>query len=356
MTMEERFGLRIPKMLKGKVVPVINVKVESLRGVVSPFTQELISVGVEAAVHIATPLEVSLSQESSQLSLDIKLPEEVSERNEVEAIHMFITPYTVKKNLKMIRPPSKESTMKPILSGTPLKKADIPIGKLIAMAGKVEYKSDAKYNDLMSYVSMIKQHNLMSFLNTYYLPSTIRMSLMKMTKSQEASSPLKVQSMAGLMVSEAKSAEAEVTDMHHIQEVCKSVYPRNTQGYTSCVFKLSALEAVEETVSQMCRVAPFNGCQRYEQICRNAVHLCEEHYTSAECRRKSETCFKRLLNVQSLHKTMQQLESGSVVSVVLGAQLRTEQGVAHHESQTAFSVGMKKEESSSSSAQIVKLV
>lgn len=377
MVMEERFGLRIPKMLKGKVVPVINVKVESIRGVVSPFTQELISVGVEAAIHMATPLEMSLSQESSQLSLDIKLPEEVSERNEVEAIHMFITPYTVKKNLKMIRPPSKESTMKPVLSGTPLKKADIPIGRMIAMAGKIEYESDAKYNDLWSYVKMIKQHNLHSLYNSFFLPSTVRMSstriildprqsqtkeitlslsLMKMTKSQEASSPLKVQSMAGLMVNEAKSAEAEVTDMHHIQEVCKSVYPRNTQGYTNCVFKLSALEAVEETVSQMCRIAPFNGCQRYEQICRNAVHLCEEHYTSTECRRKSETCFKRLLNVQSLHKTMQQLESGSVVSVVLGAQLRSEQGVAHHESQTAFSVGMKKEESSSSSAEIVKLV
>mgnify|MGYP001168426361 FL=1 len=377
MVMEERFGLRIPKMLKGKVVPVINVKVESIRGVVSPFTQELISVGVEAAIHMATPLEMSLSQESSQLSLDIKLPEEVSERNEVEAIHMFITPYTVKKNLKMIRPPSKESTMKPVLSGTPLKKADIPIGRMIAMAGKIEYESDAKYNDLWSYVKMIKQHNLHSLYNSFFLPSTVRMSstriildprqsqtkeitlslsLMKMTKSQEASSPLKVQSMAGLMVKEAKSAEAEVTDMHHIQEVCKSVYPRNTQGYTNCVFKLSALEAVEETVSQMCRIAPFNGCQRYEQICRNAVHLCEEHYTSTECRRKSETCFKRLLNVQSLHKTMQQLESGSVVSVVLGAQLRSEQGVAHHESQTAFSVGMKKEESSSSSAEIVKLV
>ena len=73
--------------------------------------------------------------------------------------------------------------------------------------------------------------------------------------------------------------------------------------------------------------------------------MCEENYSSTECRRNSETCFKRLLNIQALHKTMEKLESGSVVSVVLGAQLRTEQGVAHHESQTAVSVGMKKEES-----------
>ena len=280
MTMEERFGLRIPKMLKGKVVPVVNVKIESLRGVVSPFTQELISVGVEAAVHMATPLEMTLSQESSQLSLDIKLPEEVSERNEVEAIHMFVTPYTVKKNLKMLRPPSKESTMMPVLSGEPLKQADIPFGRAISMVGKVEYKSDAKYNDLYSYINLIRQHSLTSLGNSFFMPSSVRMSstriildprqsqtkeitlslsLMKMIKSKEVSSPLKVQSMAGLMV---KSAEAEVTDMHHIQEVCKSVFPRNTQGYTNCVFKLSALEAVDMTVSQLCHIHPFNGCQK----------------------------------------------------------------------------------------------
>ena len=363
LKMEERFGLRIPKMLKGKVIPVVNLKMEAIRGVVSPFTQELLSVGVEIAMHYATPLEMTLSQESSELSLDIKMPEEVANRREVEALHLFITPFTVQKNLKKVGPPTKESSMRTILSGAPLKQANYDIGRVIDMAGQVQYESDAKFVDLYSYIQKIKQQNIVSLLNTFYLPSTIRktsarlvikpqesrtkeitltLSMMKLSKMEE-SSELKVESMAGLMV---ESAETEVTDMHHIQEVCKRIFSRNPQQFSDCVFKLSLLEEREEAMHTICQKRPYPGCQRKEHICMRAFNLCEQHYRSTECRRLSESCLERVKVMQSLHKSIASLErEGSVVSIHLGAKLRSESGSVNQESATRLSVGLKKETS-----------
>jgi len=374
MQMENRFGLRIPKMLKGKIIPVVNLKVESIRGVVSPFTQELLSVGVEMAMHYATPLEMTLSQESSQLSLDIKLPEEVANRREVEALHLFITPYTVAKNLKRVGPPTKEPTMRTILSGAPLKQSTLDIGRIIDMAGQIQYESDAKFIDMYSYIQKIRQQSLISLANTFYLPSTVRktsvrflikpqesrtkeitltLSLMKLSKMEE-SAELKVESMAGLMV---ESAETEVTDMVHIQEVCTKIFSRNPQQFSNCILRLSSLEAQEEQVIEICSRHPFHGCQRKEQICKRAVHLCEEHYRSTECRRLSESCFARVKVMKSLHKSIESLESqGSVVSVHLGAKLRSESGSINEESETKLSIGLKKETSETLRSEIVKLV
>jgi hypothetical protein len=40
----------------------------------------------------------------------------------VELLHAYITPYTVKKNLKTVKPISKASDLKTILSRNPMKK------------------------------------------------------------------------------------------------------------------------------------------------------------------------------------------------------------------------------------------
>merc|ERR1719262_1644291 len=47
MEVEVVNGLKVPKMLKAKVIPVFNFKVEANQGVISPFTSELIGSGVE---------------------------------------------------------------------------------------------------------------------------------------------------------------------------------------------------------------------------------------------------------------------------------------------------------------------
>ena len=69
--------VKIPKTLRAKVVPAVNVKFEMNMGVISPFTQEIIGTGLTLGGHLTTPLEMIVSRTTNQVSLDIKIPEEV---------------------------------------------------------------------------------------------------------------------------------------------------------------------------------------------------------------------------------------------------------------------------------------
>ena len=58
MEIKEMNSIKIPTMLNAKIIPIINVKMETAMGVISPFTHQLIGSGVEMAIHSATPLEM----------------------------------------------------------------------------------------------------------------------------------------------------------------------------------------------------------------------------------------------------------------------------------------------------------
>ena len=77
MKLEEVNGVKIPKMLQAKIVPVVNAKFETNMGVISPFTQEIIGMDLTMAAHLNTPLEMTVSRKMSQVVLDIKIPKEV---------------------------------------------------------------------------------------------------------------------------------------------------------------------------------------------------------------------------------------------------------------------------------------
>ena len=77
MELEEVGAIKMPKMITAKIVPIVNIKLEINMGVISPFTQEFIGLGVNAAAHMATPLEMTLTRKLTQIALDIKVPEEI---------------------------------------------------------------------------------------------------------------------------------------------------------------------------------------------------------------------------------------------------------------------------------------
>ena len=59
-------------------MPVINAKIHSHVGVICPFTEQLIGAGVDAAVHISTPLEAEIEVDSMrQVSVSMKTPESI---------------------------------------------------------------------------------------------------------------------------------------------------------------------------------------------------------------------------------------------------------------------------------------
>ena len=77
MELEEVSAYRIPKILKAKIVPAINMKFEMNMGVISPFTEEIIGTGLTIGGHLTTPLEMTVAREAHKVSLGIKIPAEI---------------------------------------------------------------------------------------------------------------------------------------------------------------------------------------------------------------------------------------------------------------------------------------
>ena len=68
----------VPTKVSAKLMPVINAKIQSHVGVICPFTEQLIGAGVDAAVHISTPLEAEIEVDSMrQVSVSMKTPESI---------------------------------------------------------------------------------------------------------------------------------------------------------------------------------------------------------------------------------------------------------------------------------------
>ena len=75
--LEQISGLKVPKTVRAKVVPAINMKFEMHMGVISPFTQEIIGTGLTMGGHLITPLEMSVARHENQVALNIKVAKEI---------------------------------------------------------------------------------------------------------------------------------------------------------------------------------------------------------------------------------------------------------------------------------------
>ena len=182
---EQKGQWQIPRIVKAKILPVVNGKLEMTTGVISPLNQYLTAAGVEMSIHASLPLDLTLTRKTSQIVVEIKAPEEI--KKQVGLLHLFLTPYTVRRNLRDIAPINKAVDFKPILSGEPLKEANIDLGRPLELDLKMTGQSDAKFVDIYSYVEKIRQHCPVSLLTTGFLPSTIRMGSLKVLFNPQAS-------------------------------------------------------------------------------------------------------------------------------------------------------------------------
>ena len=77
-------SLPIPTKITAKLMPIVNAKVHSQAGVICPFTEQFIGAGVDAAVHLATPLEAKIEVDNmDQVSVTIKTPESIKKVNNI---------------------------------------------------------------------------------------------------------------------------------------------------------------------------------------------------------------------------------------------------------------------------------
>merc|ERR1719385_326595 len=180
-------GRRVPRVL-AKVVPVLNGKLQTHYGIISPFTKEFVGTGVEMSVHASLPVEIEGKMTQGQIELSIRVPTEVEQSGLTPKIHGFIKPYTFKYNLLTVTPLSHATQLKRIVSGINRQPISMEVGESLGVSARIHYQSDAKFVDMFSYIQKIIQHTPLSIFPSGIFPSSTRMSSLSLeyfpTKSQ----------------------------------------------------------------------------------------------------------------------------------------------------------------------------
>jgi hypothetical protein len=165
--------------LLAKVIPVFNCKVQSNYGIISPFTEELVATGVTMSFHSSAPVEATIAVKRGELDITLKTPEESLQKGKnLETIHAFVLPYTVRKEIKQVWTINKAAEVKAILTGAPMKK----VAKTFThyLNGEFRAETDNEFVDFYSYWEKIVQHDLISLLTVGPLMSSVRMSSAKL--------------------------------------------------------------------------------------------------------------------------------------------------------------------------------
>jgi len=173
-------GRLLPKITV-KVIPVVNIKIQSVYGTMLPFTQELIGGGVDMSLHSSIPVEIEAQITQGKVELTLRTPKEIERSgSETVTLHGIVMPYSVKMNLLTIESPLLSSSLKRIVSPSVRSPLEIPIGKSLGLTARLVYESDAKFNDLSSYIQKISQLTPNSLLRVGILPSSLRLSSTKL--------------------------------------------------------------------------------------------------------------------------------------------------------------------------------
>merc|ERR1719381_477635 len=180
-------GKMVPQAL-GKLIPVLNGKLQTHYGIISPFTKEFVGTGVEMSVHASLPLEIEGKMSQGQIELSIRNPTETERSGLMTKIHGFLMPFTFKYNLLTVTPLSHSYELKKIVSGLHRQPISMEVGQSWGLSARIQYQSDAKFVDMFSYIQKIIQHTPLSIFQSGIFPSSARMSSLSLeyfpTKSE----------------------------------------------------------------------------------------------------------------------------------------------------------------------------
>merc|ERR1719300_1113803 len=169
-------GNMIPK-ISAKIVPVLNSKLQTTFGVITPFTKELIGSGVDMSIHSSIPVEVEGKMSRGEIELSNRTPTEIERSGrQTENLHAFVMPYTFKYNFLQVTPITHSLSMKKISSGIKRQPVEMEIGQSLGLSAQLKYKSEAMFTDLYSYIQKITQHTPLSVIPSGLFPSSAKMS------------------------------------------------------------------------------------------------------------------------------------------------------------------------------------
>lgn len=279
---EGRFGQR--SSVKAKIIPVINAKVQSNMGVISPFTKEFLGSGVEVSIHMCTPVNIkTVMTNTGSVEFTLQSPEEI--QHQFEVLHTFIKPYTAKKSLNDLQPVSKAQNASPILSAQPQQYAKT-VGQSLGLKGILTIDTDYPTPNFGDVWNLVKKHNLVSLVSMGF-PSSVKYGSFKLEFNPSESTTKKIEARAGIVYGVKSESSGPVVHYPHSSE-------------TSAEKEME----IEQT------------CQNQHPDSYRKAQLCEEQLRHRLDHNREVS--------QRINRQLQETSSGSVSGVNLEATLKTE--------------------------------
>jgi hypothetical protein len=376
-------GETIPTSVRATLIPVFNIKVQNVLGVISPFTKQFIGSGIELAAHTSLPLEtiVSMNREG-QVSLALKTPEII--QKEIELLHLNVKPFTFKKSMQTIAPASQSAGNKMILSGNPVKHYQVnPVKQSLGLDLPVHVSTDYPTFDLATFVRKVTSApSVMSAIDTIMMPGTVRYMSLQVRYNPTSSQTKEVQTRFTLAHA-IKNAPSDIVQvkfpktlsMNHDEEIKKMCVENNPSGpaVEQCIEhqkrQVRTVSDVSEQDKRLCKKsllleevnptsAELEHCLKSAKLCEQSKIVCMNKVQQGpttrpvhpgsvgtaellkQCTIKKASCQMRQMNLQKMQTILRKLGMGSAISVGVEASLNT-----HYEKtavSTIVSLGLKR--------------
>merc|ERR1712198_372947 len=113
----------------------LNGKLQTIYGVITPFTKELIGSGVDMSLHSSIPVEIEGKITRGEIELAIRTPSEIMRSGrQTENLHVFVMPYSFKYNFLQVTPITHSLSLKKISSGIKRQPVEMEIGQSLGLS------------------------------------------------------------------------------------------------------------------------------------------------------------------------------------------------------------------------------
>jgi hypothetical protein len=346
----------VPTVLKTIVKPVINAKLESTLGVISPFTKQFIGAGVQYASHSSIPVEAKVTlNKQGQVAVSLKTPENIVK--EIELLHLTVKPFSFKKSLQTIVPPSQTAEHKKIVSNNELKKIHVnPALTYMNIDAPIKIVTDYKVLDLSTVAQKLTQATgPINAIEAGLMPRSLRYISIQV-RYNPTTSPTKELETRFSIARAIKPTPSEnikltfpkgLTLEHEIKKMCVENHQSEFE-VTQCIQKqlheVTSTADVSEESLEICNInelktstvarhtEDYKQCLKAAKICEQSKVICLRKSLPVKiCHEKKVACQVRQSSLQAMKTVLRKLNHGSALSVSIEASVNS-----HYEKKTAI--------------------
>lgn len=332
---------------KMSFLPVVNTKIYSNVGILSPFTKQFIGAGVELSAHISSPIEVKAEiTPRPDVEVTLKFPEQV--RKEIEVVHFKVKPYTAVKSLERIGLISKSSGAKVILSGRPEEIIESPWLSKFGISSSLKVVADYKTYDFAYLYRAFKEQGFATF---GLMPMTLKSFDAKVKVDPTQSSTTEVKFRLNLSAGRKASVESaleliqpfgglpikEYGEEKELHTLCRTLHT-SARKIESCIekgLKSDTTDLVQDMqeIRQICSSPRFprseaGECVEALKTCYRAKNVCDQTISPMEetCMGFRKACINEVKTVQHLIHRSTEMGSGYFHGLNVEASLNSRYG------------------------------